>query len=247
MSNAEDLTACMGLIQSIPDDQAQEPNMPVDVFLQGAENLAHWATEDLVGLTVAGVDAMKIENLFVRAGAAREAESLRNKERRSLDNWNVQADAAYDLRDELLHAFRYAFRNDSSLLSRVNAIAEGNGHDDMVQDLNDLAVLGRESPLVLNKIGFALEKLDLAAALSDQMAGLLAMINGAKKEGNSAKLLRDQAYTYLKELVDEVRACGKYVFWKDKRRLKGYQSDYWRKKNSTKPIEPEVIESEAAE
>ncbi|WP_319230586.1 hypothetical protein [Draconibacterium orientale] len=33
----------------------------------------------------------------------------------------------------------------------------------------------------------------------------------------------------MKELVDEIREAGKYVFRKDPKRLKGYSSDYWRK------------------
>ncbi len=234
MSNSEDLTTCMGSIQAIPVDQVVEPTIPIYVYLQEAEDLAHWATEDLVSLATAGIDEEKIQNLFLRTGAAREAQSLWNKEGRSLDDWNTQSVAAYELRDELVHVCRYAFRNHPSLLARVAAITEGTGHDDMVQDLNDLAVLGRENPLLLTEIGFDLVKLDTAATLSDEMASLLAVINGSKKEGRSSKFLRDQAYTYLKELVDEVRACGKYVFWKDKERLKGYSSNFWRKRNRRK-------------
>ncbi|MCG6189708.1 hypothetical protein [Maribellus maritimus] len=35
----------------------------------------------------------------------------------------------------------------------------------------------------------------------------------------------------MKVLVDEIREAGKYVFRKDKNRLKGYSSEYWRKQN----------------
>ncbi|MCD6354550.1 MAG: hypothetical protein J7L95_03285 [Prolixibacteraceae bacterium] len=34
---------------------------------------------------------------------------------------------------------------------------------------------------------------------------------------------------HLKALVDEIREAGKYVFRKDKNRLKGYSSGYWKK------------------
>lgn len=34
------------------------------------------------------------------------------------------------------------------------------------------------------------------------------------------KIIRDKAYTFLKEAYDEVRACGKYVFADDPDRLK---------------------------
>jgi hypothetical protein len=48
-------------------------------------------------------------------------------------------------------------------------------------------------------------------------------------EQNAYKIIRDKAYAHLKELVDEIREAGKYVFRNNKNRLKGYSSDYWRK------------------
>jgi len=69
--------------------------------------------------------------------------------------------------------------------------------------------------------------------MSDQGANLLAESNGSKLKGNETKILRDKAYTHLKEVADQVRACGKYIFWKDKDRLVGYQSDYWKRKNTS--------------
>jgi len=42
-------------------------------------------------------------------------------------------------------------------------------------------------------------------------------------------VVRDQAYTHLKQAVDAVRACGQYLFWRNDERLKGYASRYLRK------------------
>ena len=243
MSNQEELDACLGDIQAIPDDEVKEPNMPVDTFVQEAEDLYTWCQEDIPELIQTGLAEDLIMQLPSRAGACRRAQSLWMKESRSLDQWNAKAPGAYDLRDELLHGFRFAFRNHDSLLSRLNEIAGDDGHDDMVQDLNDLAVLGNENQELLLAIGFDLMKLDTAASLSDEMAELLAVTNGSKEEGSEAKYLRDRAYTYLKMLVDEVRTVGKYIFWKNERRLKGYNSTYWRKKNSKKN-EEEISDTE---
>jgi hypothetical protein len=49
--------------------------------------------------------------------------------------------------------------------------------------------------------------------------------------------LHNKAYSYLKKQVDEIRAAGKFLFWKNPERLSGYSSDYWRKKNSSKKQE----------
>lgn len=234
MSNAENLAACLEMINALPADQVLEPTIPVDVFVQEAENLYHWCQTDLAQLAASGFDAAKIGELNIRAGACREAQSLWVKERRSSTEWNERSPEAYEMRDELLHAFRYAFRNDAGLLGRVSEIADGAGHADMVQDLNDLSVLGKQHPGLLATIGFDPAKLDTAASLANEMADLLASVNGTRMEGNSAKAIRDRAYTYLKQLVDEVRACGKYVFWKNEKRRKGYYSDFWRKRNNQK-------------
>ncbi|MFB6320231.1 hypothetical protein [Saccharicrinis sp. FJH54] len=133
------------------------------------------------------------------------------------------------MRDDLLQTLRFAYRNDDALINRVNAIAEGNTNADMVQDLNDIAILGRENPDLLSAIGFDLAKLDEAATLADHLGDLLAEANGDKSDQNESKVIRDKAYTHMKVLVDEIREAGKYVFRHDKNRLKGYSSAYWRK------------------
>ncbi len=51
---------------------------------------------------------------------------------------------AYHMRDQLLHAFRFAFRKDPMLLSRVSWYClRHRDHSDMILYLNELAVLGK--------------------------------------------------------------------------------------------------------
>jgi len=188
-----------------------------------------------------------IKDLPVRAGACREAQSIWNKDFRSQQEaqkqWSEQSTVAYDLRDDLLQSLRFAYRKDPALLSRVSAITDGNGHADMIQDLNDISVLGRENPDPLTAIGFDLSHLDLASNRADELADLLAEANGDKADQNESKVIRDKAYTQLKELVDEIREAGKYVFRNDNNRVKGYSSAYWRKiYNKHKSKNSEVAE-----
>ena len=111
-----------------------------------------------------------------------------------------------------------------------SAIAEGSGPEDMIQDLNDLSVLGKANTGAF-PAGFDVTKPDTAAVKADEMDDLPATANGDKAEQNESKVIRDKAYTYLKELVDEVREAGKYLFRKDEVRYRGYTSAYRRKKN----------------
>lgn len=242
MANIDDYNARIGEISTIPDDKAPEPVMPVDVFLQEAENLYQWSLMDVAALATIGISAAVLNEIPVRAGACREAQSRwfkdRNSQLEAQREWSLQSPLAYALRDELLHTFRYAYRNDAALLARVAGIAEGNTHADMIQDLNDLSVLGKNNPAPLQAIGFDLGKLDTAAATSDAMANLLAMANGDRASQSETKKIRDKAFAYLKESVDQVREAGKYLFWKNENRYKGYVSKYWSDVNRSKPEQP---------
>ena len=238
MANIDDFNAKADSIKAIADEDIKYPTQPMDSYLQEAENLFKWSQADALELIRVGITQEKIDDLPIRTGACRETQSVwmqdRYTQKEAQKEWGIKAPEAYDLRNTLLHGFRYAFRADPVLLGRVADIADDTGHADMIQDLNDLAVLGRDNTDLLNSIGLEMDKLSTAAMLSDSMAELLATANSNKLEQNETKILRDKAYTYLKELVDEIRAAGKYVFWKDKKRAKGYTSKFWKKKNSRK-------------
>jgi len=233
MSNQNDYQAQLESIRTIADEDVMYPNMPVDTYLQEAENLYQWVKDDKEAFESIGFDWTIVEEIPVRAGALREAESIWAKELNSRQEaeqrWNDESPDAYDLRDQLLHTFRYAYRKNPELLTNVSEIAEGASHSDMIQDLNDLAVLGKANTAELEAINFDFTLLDKAASTADQMAEVLAMANGDRAKDSEYKEVRDKAYTHLKEVVDEVKECGKYLFWRDEDRLQGYTSAYYKK------------------
>jgi hypothetical protein len=135
------------------------------------------------------------------------------------------------LRDKLIHDMLFAYRKNAEILARIQDAAEGTGHADMIQDLSDLAGIARKNPEPLKEIkNFDFKDIDKAEKFSAEMARMLA---GAKATTGTtaAKIIRDQAFTYLKSAVDEVRAVGQYVFWRKKDRLPGYSSQYFRRQN----------------
>ena len=235
MSNTEDYNQKLDEIRAIDENQVKQPNMPVSIFIQEGEDLYTWCSTDKEILTSKGLDWTKAEDLPVCLGALREAQSQWNAERNTQEEagkvWRDKAPAAYDMRDTLLHDFHYAFRNDPVLLGRVSAIADGGGHADMIQDLNDLAVLGKENPGLLSAIHFDATLLDEAATTADELGQLLALVNGDRQEHSEIKTMRDKAYTLCKNLIDEIRTCGQYVFWRNEDRVKGYASNYLRRQN----------------
>ena len=230
MSSTTDYNELLPVLKNMKPADVLTPNIPIDVFVQEAENLYHWCLDDQQALTKAGLGWNLVTTLPVRAGACREAQSLRNKERNTRQDaeqaWKEEAPAAFDLRDQLLHDFRFAFRKSEGLLKRVDEIVLGDTNSDMVQDLNDLATLGKANSGLLTPISFDLTRLDLAADLSDRMGDLLGATNGERKEVSETMQIRDKAYTYLKLAVDEIRECGKFAFWRNPDRMKGYISNY---------------------
>lgn len=220
------------VIEAIADSETKTPNMPVEKFVQEAANLEVWSTDDRPALEAVGVAAVTFDSLADRTGALRYAQSLWTRERHTREEaqqqWIEDEESATDLKDQLEHSFRFAFRNRQDLLNKVHEIEEGNGKEDLVQDLSDLAVLGNANLDLLTAISFEVVRMQEAADLSTAMSMLLAEVNGEKADSNSLRLVRDKAYTHLKSAVDEIRGAGKYVFWQDKNRLKGYKSTYFR-------------------
>ena len=244
MPSTTDYNELLPIISAINRADVLTPNIPIDVFVQESENLFHWCLDDEGALTRVGLDWTLVTTLPVRAGACRESQSLWIKERNTRQEaeqvWKDEAPLAFGLRDQLIHDFRFAFRKFDGLLARVDEIAQGDTNSDMVQDLNDLAVLGKSNADLLAAINFDSSLLDRAADLSDGMGNLLGATNGERKEDSEAMLIRDKAFTYLKQAVEEIRECGKFAFWRTPERLKGYNSDYWKQQKKSTPEKEET-------
>jgi hypothetical protein len=76
MSNFEDYNMKIDVIKTIPDDQIKVPNsIPVKIYIQEAEYLYAWCQDDKEELKLKGLDWTLVEDLPVRCGALRVAES----------------------------------------------------------------------------------------------------------------------------------------------------------------------------
>jgi len=241
MSNYEDYQSEEKAIMAIPNEEVKNLNMPVGIYLQEAEDLFHTGLKDKAKLIGAGLTEELILSIPVRAGACRYAQSKWNEEMNTREDaqqdWKERYPQAYELRNGLLHTYRYAFGDEPEALTVVNRIAEGYGHADMIQDLSDLALLGQKYAPLLKLINHDGKEVENAATTSDEMADLLARANGETMDSKETKKIRDRAYTHLKIAVDKVRSCGKYLFWKDEEHLRKYTSAYYRKQSSRKPKE----------
>ncbi len=56
---------------------------------------------------------------------------------------------------------------------------------------------------------------------------------------NEARVIRDKAYTHLKEAVDEIKDAGKFIFRYEPDTLEKFSSDYLRRQNREYRNKPE--------
>jgi hypothetical protein len=236
MSNLENYEAKLAVITAIPEDQIiTAVNIPVETYVQEGEKLYRWCQEDQAALTARGLDWTLVDDLPVRIGALMEAESRwiaqRFVRKEAGDQWSEENPELYELRNTILHEFRFAYRENEWLSGRVSEISEGSGHADMLQDLNDLAVLGKENPDLLTTVNFDMTLLDKAAQAADEKSTLWAEASYDRAGYKEAKKIRDQTYTHLKEAVDKIREYGQFVFWRNDARLQGYRSEYLYRRN----------------
>ncbi len=234
MGNSADFEIHRERITAFPAEKIVKSSIPIAIYFTEAEALAIVSDTDRPQLTMTGLADELIDGLPSLIGAARECQSIWTVNRFGKEEvqkqWDTLLPQAYELRDEILHCFRYAFRKDEHLLGRVSAIAEGSGSSDLIQDLNDVAVLGRDQLALLQAIKYDEAKLVQAAALSDEMGSLLA-VKGSSTDRNECRLMRDKAFSLLKESIDELYACGQYLFHKDEDHKKCYSSAYERERN----------------
>ena len=234
MSNIEEYNNKIEVIIAIPGDQIKVPNsIPVKTYIQEAEALYAWCQADKDTLMARGLDWTVVEDLPARCGALRRAQSNWKDERFSREEaekiWMQESIKGYALKDELVHHFYYAFRDDTTLMGKVNDISEDGTHDGMIQGLNNLHAMGMSNQALLTNIGFDLTLLDLALQKSDELASMYAEAFRDREDYSEVKRIRDQAFTHLKEAVDKIRQCGQYVFWRNAARVKGYRSNYLRR------------------
>jgi hypothetical protein len=218
----------------INNAKADKPNQPVGLFLQEASNLYQWCLDDAEQLKSVGITLNRINELPIKTKACREAEAIWNSVRNTLQEtqkqWRVLAPQAIKLRTELLKLMRFAFREKPGLLRTVSAITKGSGYADLIQDLNDIALLGKNNKELLVNIGFDIMELDTVSAKAKEIASLWANAKADQGTGYKLKIKRNKSFWQLHQLLTEIRIAGRFVFRNDKSRYIGYTSAFWKNK-----------------
>ncbi len=207
-----------------------DPDMPINVRLGEAESLAQVFEVDLPRFATISVTSDSLEILKTKTDLLRYSEidwtNHRFEKAEARNDWNRISPKAYELRDELIHVYRYGYRKIPTIQLQVDEIEEGSSHDDMLLDLGKLGKIGVDNPQELTKINFSTAKIDLAVKYGDELATLYAEATIGDLGSHPKKVARDVAYADLKAIMDEIRDAGKYLFWKDAERKALYSSSY---------------------
>lgn len=230
MSDQQNLLNHLEEITAVAEEKIQYCRMPYKVFINEAEALHTHASIDLPLLQAVNFDVLKLDRLLSLTGALRTAQSnwetKKTKKQKNEERWRNEAPEMHKLHSKLIDHMGFAFRGNEFLLRKLKGIKKGKSKADMIQDMANLAVLGKENAELLQAINFDLAELDTATQMADEMGSLLGDINGRMYFADDLKLTRDKAYTLCKELVDEIRSYGKFVFQNNDEKRKVYAGKY---------------------
>ncbi len=233
MSILEDFRLLSPILSALPADILHTPHMPVHAIVHEAEDLHEWSMQDRAALAAKGLNIRTIRYLEPASGALRYTEAELDKVRFSgpgaQEFWMEHSPQGFELRDRLLNDFLFAYRNNALVLGQVRTIAEGNSGSNMVHDLMKLSALGTENHEELDRISFDPVLLERAMVTADRMATLLGEHVTESTIERGAREWRDRAFTHLHRLMTDIRDYGRYVFYRNEERYRGYISSYYRK------------------
>jgi hypothetical protein len=219
---------------AIPAEDVDAPNLPMAVALQEAHDLHTLASDAAVRtkLLAVGIRAEDVDALHTAVVAARQAQSawVVVRDRSKSDAQKQREAAGYALRADLLAACRWNLRADRVARATVQAIAEGEGVADLIQDLVDLAALVERHPGAFGG-DTTFDAATQVSAARDRAAELEAGTSAERLETTQreAKDLRDRAYTYLDDRVALLREAGRYAYRDDEATWRRFTSEYRRR------------------
>jgi hypothetical protein len=243
------LESARSRLMQIAAKDVRPPTQPMDVYLEEVEDLlAHISENSLRTLLVdEGLDEALLDEVPQALVVAREAQTAwtLTYERQKPATQKEAERRGQALRAAVAKKARFALRHDGAALAVLDQILEGDGIADLVQDLGDLRML-----LTQKAEQFARNKNFDAVAVSGELAVLAQSIRQGlsgfrmSPEQANAVDLRNRAWTYLDDLVDDVREAGRAAT--EGKLAKGFSSAYERRmrarrrRSAATPAEPTV-------
>lgn len=231
--SVEDFEQLEPSLATIGYNDLRTPNLPYAVALQEASDLEQLLRREEVRarLFAVGVAMEVIDGLETAIGALREAQSrwiVARDDRKPQELADRETDG-FALRSRMLRACRWNLKDSVGAQGVLDRIVEDDGVPDLVQDLQDMAMLVETevSAFASDTTFAAAEVVEEARSLADAIAQGLS-VSRSDEDQDEAKLWRDRAFTHLDRVMTEIRAAGRYAYEGDEKLLSRFSSAYLR-------------------
>lgn len=231
MSNSDFSPEELDMLHAIPVNEVKYPSMPIAVYIQEAYDLYTFSKDHLPQLLAAGLSPGLHESLAARVDLCIKAQSAWASDQ-ATNPAKAELEEARQFMAELIRLYRYGLRQQPQHLKRIRRIANQRSNAALFQNLLTMAIIGEEDRELFLPPGLDPALPARARYLSDYLPALYAEYTNKQKSKSDSRRLRDRAFTLLKQAVDELRICGRYLFADNPRLYKGYCSDFMKKKAS---------------
>lgn len=214
-------------------------SIPIACLIQEANDLYLFCNNDKKELLSEGVDWGEVERLPELLEKCNDAEvdyqlyiDSSKIETVKLKNLVLRC---RKLRTSIAEKLR-AIATRTNNLFAVPSYRKNWSREELLQDLNDLAVIGKDNLEILHSYKFDLTQLDLASKLSVELSEKIVEVLVSKPSESNQKAVRDKLAQELTFLISRIRTAGKAAFIDNPLRRKVYACEYFReKKNQSKP------------
>lgn len=215
------------LLAALPDSaKLTDPPLPADVLIAEAKVCSKEALRhELLFAALQDFDrrcVVQLPHLIASFESAQRAWDQARMVRSAGKNRAATRQQADQLRTELVASARYLLRRNPGAQLELDRITQGDGLPDLVADLRDLALLGKQHAAVFAKApGFPKD----AFTQCTQLADALEETTDAEP-ALQAREHRNRVGAVLDQWLTEVRDAARYVFRKDPARLRPFLSSY---------------------
>lgn len=218
-------------VKEIPQKLVIEPNMPVGVFLLEAFNIHFFAQNDREKLLEKGLNWELMEELPRRMEYLRQCDAVwwraRFGDTENEHELRRVKEMADSLQEELMQALDRLAHGDESIRKVVQYVKNESDYNNRLWVIAEVCVREWET---LKDIGCKPSWLEDIKYCKEKYMYLVKLIELEKIEAAGTQRARNKAYTFLLVALEEIRRCAEHAFHHDKKHLKGYQSDYFRRR-----------------
>lgn len=199
-------------LSGLPDTAVKKLTMPVTSVVAEAQRVARLYVKHGVALRAVNIDAKLAASISSRIAVLNEAQvgvldRVRPVKSEAESKLTTEAET---LRSDLMAMMEWAFR-DGSQDEELARIRQGDGIDDLINDLEALVALATAQPKALKFEKGLKAKLARATTVAQTLTDLLDNRRTTETD-TEATDLRNRAAAWLDVAVREVRAAGRFAF-----------------------------------